>query len=134
MDMDHDGRRNDRMNARFDRWPQAGRIVRGVNEINSCLGARITSGQSLAQGFGQDWRHDVLRHGVGEPFSRRLDPHYAIALDGRVPTRPLRTERIDAKRSREFEQRAVFTIARSHGRHCANLGATAPNQAAKSLR
>lgn len=105
-----------------------------VNEIEGGLGAWIAVGDRLSQGFDQDGRHDVLACGVGEPFSRRFDPHDPIEFDGRVAAGRLRTEGIGAKRSRQFHERAIFDVAGRRGRHCANSGTRAPNQAAKALR
>jgi hypothetical protein len=100
VDMHDNGRWNHGVHARFDGRTQAERIVGRINEIDSAVGARITHGDRLTQGFDQDGRHYVVTRCVGEPFSGRFDPHDSIAFDGCVAASRLRAKRIGAKRSR----------------------------------
>ena len=81
VDMHDDRPWRDRVNARFNRGPEPRRTAFRVDEIDRRRGARIAVGDRLAQGLQENRRHDVFGEGLGEPSSRRLDPHDAVTLE-----------------------------------------------------
>jgi hypothetical protein len=117
MDMHDDRRRDDRVHAGLDRRSQAAGIQLPIHEVDCRGGAGISIGDRFAQRVQTNRRHNVLGERVGEPRSRRLDPHDAVLFDRRIATRALRSQGIDAERGGELPQRVKLTVIAMRGGH-----------------
>ena len=80
------------------------------------------SAMALRRGSRRTRRHDVLRERVGEPSSRRLDPHDAVSFDRRVAAGALRPQGIGAERGGQLPQRVKLTVIDMRGSHQTGCG------------